>query len=436
MPVGTPIVAPFGGTITVEDHGHQDWGKRIFLHLSNGYTFAVGHLTRFAVTSGQVSAGQVIGYSGGDPSDPSSGLSTGPHVEVQWIDSSGKFTDPAPTLSALQHGTAIPGLSGTSTPNNIISIITSVAQSLGIDPAIALATASLESRFNPNAIGDSGHSVGLFQLHDQGEGAGMSVAQREDPTVNAQIALTEFARVRANNPSVVNNPGLWAALAQRPGDPTDYAAKVNQIYGDIKSGKMPIADYGAPGGAGFSDYLKQKYPSVFSAYNQYFGQDPTSEQVQQLIAGGTDPNQITDAVRALPSHIQGINQGQYVDLRTAANSASQAAFAHDATDGIVAELFSKQITSAGSIKDWYDGMSANDIAKDHYQAIVRANQPSVNAIYNENGFDPRIAAAQYNQYVQQAGGTPVTSEATSPTTGGGTGTPPQYGATGRPFAGD
>lgn len=50
----------------------------------------------------------------------------------------------------------------------------------------AVANAYAESGFNPNAVGDSGKSVGLFQLHEAGVGSGMSVEARRDPHTNAR----------------------------------------------------------------------------------------------------------------------------------------------------------------------------------------------------------------------------------------------------------
>ncbi len=93
LPVGRPIYSPVAGTIGTEDKGKSDWGKRVFVHLSKATadatgvaTFAVGHLTKFAVSAGQhINAGDLIGYSGGATSDPSSGNTNGPHVEPQFF---------------------------------------------------------------------------------------------------------------------------------------------------------------------------------------------------------------------------------------------------------------------------------------------------------------------------------------------------------------
>ena len=95
VPVGTPIFSPIAGIVATEDMGKQDWGKRLFVHAQSGLSFAVGHLTAFVAQAGQsVQAGQLIGYSGGATSDPSSGVSTGPHVEVQFLNQAGHYLDP------------------------------------------------------------------------------------------------------------------------------------------------------------------------------------------------------------------------------------------------------------------------------------------------------------------------------------------------------
>lgn len=55
--------------------------------------------------------------------------------------------------------------------------------------AAAIANAWVESKLNPEAVGDSGHSIGLFQLHDKGGGAGLSVEYRANPVNNTRTIL-------------------------------------------------------------------------------------------------------------------------------------------------------------------------------------------------------------------------------------------------------
>lgn len=57
-----------------------------------------------------------------------------------------------------------------------------------VPPMFLKAVMLAESGGRPDAVGDSGHSVGLFQLHDQGYGSGMGDA-RYDPRINAERAV-------------------------------------------------------------------------------------------------------------------------------------------------------------------------------------------------------------------------------------------------------
>lgn len=109
IPVGTGIVTPFSGTVLTEDKGKQAWGKRLLVKIDSGplagWTYAIGHLTNFTVSAGQhVSAGDLVGHSGGAVSDPSSGESTGPHVEFQFLNQSGTFMNPEQVLASLGLG--------------------------------------------------------------------------------------------------------------------------------------------------------------------------------------------------------------------------------------------------------------------------------------------------------------------------------------------
>lgn len=106
MPEGTELVSPVGGTIELQDDDGRNWGKRVLVHTPNGWTFAIGHVQNFAVTNGQtINQGEVLGTSGGGPQSSSPGFSSGPHIEAQFIDPSGKFVDPAPILQQVFSGT-------------------------------------------------------------------------------------------------------------------------------------------------------------------------------------------------------------------------------------------------------------------------------------------------------------------------------------------
>jgi hypothetical protein len=104
-----------------------------------------------------------------------------------------------------------------------VKTVAEVAKQLGVDPATAVADMLVESGGNNKAVGDHGHSIGLFQLNDAGgEGSGMSVAEREDPTKNAEIALSHFAKAGSGE-----DPGLVAYNAERPSGKSKYVADVD-----------------------------------------------------------------------------------------------------------------------------------------------------------------------------------------------------------------
>jgi hypothetical protein len=171
----------------------------------------------------------------------------------------------------------------TAPPESVNQIIQDIANQYasqyGVNAAtlyrIAMATVQQESGGNPNAVGDSGHSVGLFQLNDQGEGAGMSVAAREDPRANASIAMRVIAQQLAAHPNWT--PGQVAAAAQRPANPAAYANSVNSIY---NGGTATGAQDGAAGPAAPA-------PAPASGQNavnpQQVGYTPNAQ-------GGVDPN--------------------------------------------------------------------------------------------------------------------------------------------------
>jgi hypothetical protein len=84
-----------------------------------------------------------------------------------------------------------------------------------VPPLFLKAVMLSESGGNPNAVGDSGHSVGLFQLHDQGYGYQMGDS-RYDPEINAERAVQGLAEA-------------WHA-GERAGYQGEYAVRAAYDY--------------------------------------------------------------------------------------------------------------------------------------------------------------------------------------------------------------
>ena len=71
-----------------------------------------------------------------------------------------------------------------SDPDRWDQMLNRMGRTYNVPPLFLKAVMLAESGGRPDAVGDSGHSVGLFQLHDHGYGAGMGDA-RYDPEANA-----------------------------------------------------------------------------------------------------------------------------------------------------------------------------------------------------------------------------------------------------------
>lgn len=98
VPQGTPLKATVDGTII--RHNNDGLGAYVLDIISDdGLLVRNGHLSRMDVNTGQrVTAGQVIGLTGGRPGTPGAGMSTGPHLhwELRWdrVWSGGRWVDP------------------------------------------------------------------------------------------------------------------------------------------------------------------------------------------------------------------------------------------------------------------------------------------------------------------------------------------------------
>lgn len=125
---------------------------------------------------------------------------------------------------------------------DIVNLITQIAQRYGADPNAMLATARVESGLNPRAVGDGGTSFGLFQHHIGGAGGRTrESAQRYfDPVTSITERAKQFARLGIRS-------GQGAAALQRPADPAGYARKVDAaLRGGGARLNAPVSGGAAP----------------------------------------------------------------------------------------------------------------------------------------------------------------------------------------------
>ena len=98
-----------------------------------------------------------------------------------------KQAGPRPSPTAYEPHTPVVSYA-TGDANRWDGMLNQLGQKYNVPPTFLKAVMQAESGGRPDAVGDSGHSVGLFQLHDQGYGAGMGDS-RFDPQVNAERAV-------------------------------------------------------------------------------------------------------------------------------------------------------------------------------------------------------------------------------------------------------
>lgn len=88
---GTPVYAPFGGTLGSLGFGKTGFGNELRLNLSNGLLGILGHLSGFApnLKAGMaITPGMLLGYSG------NTGNSTGDHLHYELRDRYGRVVNP------------------------------------------------------------------------------------------------------------------------------------------------------------------------------------------------------------------------------------------------------------------------------------------------------------------------------------------------------
>lgn len=209
VPVGTPVVAPIGGTVLWAKWAGT-YGNAMLVQMDDGHSMLVAHLSGFRARPGQrVNAGQTIALSG------NTGNSTGPHVHWE-IRTSPAYGDRINPMDWLERAN-LPSTPAPSSSRGGTGGLAGLAQSAGFTPqqarimaAIAMAESSGNPRaHNPNArTGDN--SYGLWQINMLGSMGPerrrlfgiRSNEQLFDPATNARAAYSIFRQQGFNAWSV------------------------------------------------------------------------------------------------------------------------------------------------------------------------------------------------------------------------------------------
>lgn len=92
----TPLPSYMDGTVTETGYDEGGYGYYIVVRDKDGNETLYGHLNSISVKQGQeVKRGEIIGLTG------NTGGSTGPHLHLEYRDSSGKLHDPTQVLPPI-----------------------------------------------------------------------------------------------------------------------------------------------------------------------------------------------------------------------------------------------------------------------------------------------------------------------------------------------
>ena len=129
---------------------------------------------------------------------------------------------------------AFEAMQGAEAPWTIASVASN-AGFTGSDLVIAVAVAYAESSGNPSAVGDSGDSIGLWQI-DTRYNPQFDASQLTDPQYNANAAFSIWQQGGWSRWSTYNNGNYQNSMGQAQSDVDDLSADDSSDSGDDDNG--------------------------------------------------------------------------------------------------------------------------------------------------------------------------------------------------------
>ena len=181
--------------------------------------------------------------------------------------------------------------------------------------------------------------------------------------------------------------GLLGLTDQASADRTQAAADRATAKAESAAAKAEAAQVKA------QNAFDKKYSSEISAYRGYFGSMPDNATILDLAAHSRDAGELDQYLRAKPSHVPGMNIGQYFDLRSVADTASNSFYGHASNDQIIQDLFQKSYTSKEQVQAYYDQTEAHKaIPPMVYNAIYPSAKEESMAVWNQEPHPDHIMA--------------------------------------------
>ncbi|TAJ19060.1 MAG: hypothetical protein EPO65_07650 [Dehalococcoidia bacterium] len=124
-----------------------------------------------------------------------------------------------------------------SVAENIAAMVDAAADAQRVPRNVLRAIVLEESGGNASVVvaeAIGGESVGLLQLYSGGQGAGMSIAERQDPARNLAVGTPKIAAAWAATAHLVgaNRVRRTCALSGHPGDPEAMSPGATRVFAE------------------------------------------------------------------------------------------------------------------------------------------------------------------------------------------------------------